>query len=517
MILLEKQLDVESFLSRIDCRRFSILKFFDQEHTTVLSIEHISLKLGLSERTTKRTIIDLQSDIELFGYAEKISLELYIGNNNRLYSSLHYHPSFSLHYILRSYLKKSIFFMIIKDLLFDSAFSIKKAIDKYFVTNSTLRRYLKKINTELQKFNLALSMKKEITIIGEEETIRLFYTALFFEVYAGDSWPFSFISPKEIKELLNQFPSSIYDPSEDTKRDYFQIFLAVSILRIRKKKQIQDRALFFTYQTETEHQNFIEELNFIKALCPTINMIQLKVELAFMHSLVLSYGPYTNSKTSSYFFIQNTELAKSNFYGNVLLWVKSIEKYLYEPLSLKEENDLIYATCILFYRLQLLKHFNLITDRNWIEESTLDKTFKFQVDLLRGIMTDLSRSAHPFKMSDYYLNFHYIETLFSYVDVKKFMPPIHLVIVTTFGQSVRRYIMNYGDLFHNFNLPIVDDSKTSVDVIVSNRPISKANVVYFVSEQTNYIFWQDFPTRKNYEDLKELLMILCRKKLSFDF
>lgn len=514
---MEKQLEVESFLTRIDFRRFSILKLFEQEHKSSLSVEEISLILGLSERTTKRTILDLQSDIELFGYSEKISLELYIGNNSRLYSSLHYHPSFSLHYILRAYLKKSIFFMIVKDLLFESSFSIKKAIDRYFVTNSTLRRYLKKINTELQVFNLELSIKKEITIVGEEASIRLFYTALFFEVYTGDTWPFSFISQKKVNALLNHFPKSIYSPEENTKRDYFQTFLAVSILRIRKKKQIEHRALYFTGQEDADHQDFLTELNVMKELCPTIPVQQLKNELAFMHSLVLSYGPYTSSTNISYFFIQNSELAKSNFYGTILLGIKNLEGYLYEPLSLKEENDLIYATCLLFYRLRLFNNIELNTDKNWIEESTLDKTFKFQVDLLRGIMTDLTKSLNPFNLSNHYLKFHCIELLFSYVDVRKFMPPITLVIITTFEKSLIRYITNYGDLFHNFNLSVVSDSKTAIDIVVSNRPIMKSNCVYSISEQTNYIFWQDFPTKKNYEDLKELLMLLCRKKLPFDF
>lgn len=141
---MEKELKLESFLTRIDSRRFSVLKFFEQEHKNSLSVEQISLKLGLSERTVKRTIVDIQSDIELFGFQDKISLDLYIGNNSRLYCSLHHHLTFSIHYMLREYLKNSIFFLIIKDILFDSYFSIKKAMDKYFVTNSTLRRYLKK-------------------------------------------------------------------------------------------------------------------------------------------------------------------------------------------------------------------------------------------------------------------------------------------------------------------------------------------------------------------------------------
>ncbi|WP_025873466.1 helix-turn-helix domain-containing protein [Enterococcus crotali] len=178
---MEKELNLEAFLTRVDSRRFSILTLFEQEHNDSLSVEQISLKLGLSERTIKRTIQDIQSDIETFGFSEKISLDLYRGDNSKLYCSLHYQLTFSIHYMLREYLKNSIFFLIIKDMFFDSSFSIKKAIDKYFVTNSTLRRYLKKIDQELQHFNLELSIKKELTIIGDEATIRLFYTSLFLK------------------------------------------------------------------------------------------------------------------------------------------------------------------------------------------------------------------------------------------------------------------------------------------------------------------------------------------------
>ncbi|WP_430606720.1 hypothetical protein IGJ55_002932 [Enterococcus sp. AZ170] len=512
---MEKELKLESFLTRIDSRRFSVLKLFEQEHKNSLSVEQISLKLGLSERTVKQTIIDIQSDIETFGFKENVSLDLYIGSNSKLYCSLHYQLTFSIHYMLREYLKNSIFFLIIKDLLFDSSFSIKKAIDKYFVTNSTLRRYLKKIDTELHTFNLALSVKKELTITGDEATIRLFYTSLFFEVYGGENWPFSFISQKEVNDLLNKFPSSIYTPTEYSKRNYFQIFLAISILRIRKKKQIENRMLFYTYQNEAEHQHFLEEVDFIKALCPVSSIAQLKIELAFMHSLVLSYGPYSSSISISHFFIKNSELSKANFFANVLLWVNDIEQYLYEPLSLEEENELIYATCILFYRLKLFNHFNFSADKNWIEESTLDKTFKFQIDLLRGILANITKTTSLLKINDHYLKFHYIETLFSCVDVTKFMPPVHLVIFSTLGQTLKKYILNYGDLFNKFNLSIVDDVQTTVDVVISDRPLSKDNFSYLVSEQTNYVLWQEFPTKQNYEDLKELLVRICKNKLPF--
>ncbi|MGX7149918.1 helix-turn-helix domain-containing protein [Enterococcus ureasiticus] len=513
---MEKELTLESFLTRIESRRFSILKLFEQEHKNSLSVEKISLKLGLSERTIKRTIIDIQSDIETFGFKDNISLNLYIGNNSKLYCSLHYQLTFSMHYMLREYLKNSIFFLIIKDLFFDSSFSIKKAIDKYFVTNSTLRRYLKKIDKELHPFNLKLSIKKELTITGDEATIRLFYTSLFFEVYEGEQWPFSFISQKEVNDLLDHFPQDIYSPVKYAKRTYFQLFLAISILRIRKKEKIENRMLFFTYQNETEHQHFLKEVEFIKLLCPMIPVTQLQIELAFMHSLVLSYGPYSNSKSISHFFIKNPELAKSNFFANVLLWVNEIEKYLYVPLSLEEENDLIYATCILYYRLKLFKQFNLSADKNWIEESTLDNTFKFQIDLLRGILSDITKTTILLKINEHHLKFHYIETLFSCVDVTKFMPPIHLVLFSRLGQTMKRYILNYGDLFNNFNLSLIEGEKETVDVVISDRPISKKNFSYSVTEQTKYVLWQEFPTKKNYEDLKKLLILICKDKLPFD-
>lgn len=359
-------------------------------------------------------------------------------------------------------------------------------------------------------------MKKELTITGDEATIRLFYASLFFEVYGGESWTFSFISQKEVNDLLNQFPLSIYDPNEYSKCNYFQIFLAISILRIRKKKEIENRLLFFTYQNEAEHQHFLTELEFIKGLCPVISVAQLKIELAFMHSLVLSYGPYSNSKSISHFFIQNSELSKANFFANVLLLVNDIEKYLYEPLSLEEENDLIYATCVLFYRFKLFKHFNLSADKNWIEESTLGITFKFQIDLLRGILSDITKATPLLKINEHYLKFHYIETLFLCVDVTKFMPPIHLVIFSTLGKTMKKYLLNYGDLFNKFNLSLVDAEKINIDVVIADRPVSKENISYSVSEQTKYVLWQEFPTKKNYEDLKELLIIICRAKLPFD-
>lgn len=513
---MEKELNLEAFLTRVDSRRFSILTLFEQEHNDSLSVEQISLKLGLSERTIKRTIQDIQSDIETFGFSEKISLDLYIGDNSKLYCSLHYQLTFSIHYMLREYLKNSIFFLIIKDMFFDSSFSIKKAIDKYFVTNSTLRRYLKKIDQELQHFNLELSIKKELTIIGDEATIRLFYTSLFFEVYEGEQWPFSFISQKEVNDLLNQFPTDIYNPNEYTKRTYFQLFLAISILRVRKKELVENRTLFFTYQTEEEHQHFLKEVELVKLLCPVIPVSQLQIELAFMHSLVLSYGPYSNSKSVSHFFIKNPELAKANFFANVLLWVGDIEKYLYVPLSLEEENDLIYATCILYYRLKLHKQFNLAATNNWIEESTLANTFKFQVDLLRGILSDITKTSSVLKVNAHHLKFHYIETLFLCVDVTKFMPPIYLVLFSRLGQTMKRYLLNYGDLFNKFNLSIIEGEKETVDVVISDRPVSKTGFSYSVSEQTEYVLWQEFPTKKNYEDLKELLILICKAKLPFE-
>lgn len=167
---------MKAILSKKDYLELQILEnLFEHTHR---DISLLSESLSVDKRTIVScipTINSKYSPIEIL-YLNNF-LELNIPNN------------YSIRYIYSTILQNSLEFKIIELCFFEPKISLSKLEKALFISNSTLKRKLKKINDALSTENFSLNLTS-LRLVGESNAIQNFITHYIYDAYLQKSEAF---------------------------------------------------------------------------------------------------------------------------------------------------------------------------------------------------------------------------------------------------------------------------------------------------------------------------------------
>ncbi|MFD1901511.1 helix-turn-helix domain-containing protein [Enterococcus termitis] len=85
--------------------------------------------------------------------------------------------------------EQSIALSLMKELFFQTNLSLDYFLQKYFVSESTIRRRVQQFNLLLKKYGLKIkSVNRELSVEGNEIQFRYLSYILFWNIYRGMSW-----------------------------------------------------------------------------------------------------------------------------------------------------------------------------------------------------------------------------------------------------------------------------------------------------------------------------------------
>lgn len=112
-----------------------------------------------------------------------------------------------------------------------------KSVDFYqfcldnFLSESTLRRYLRKVNQLITPLGLRLSVRKnKIYLLGNEARIRYGLVTFFWRYYHGVVWPFETVDEEKIRHIFSNMFTSL-EPISYGKRLQLYYYWIISMLR----------------------------------------------------------------------------------------------------------------------------------------------------------------------------------------------------------------------------------------------------------------------------------------------
>ncbi|MBO0470103.1 helix-turn-helix domain-containing protein [Enterococcus sp. DIV0242_7C1] len=145
--------------------------------------------------------------------------------------------------------EQSISLSLMKELFFQTKLSLDYFQQKYFVSESTLRRKVKHFNNILQKYNLKIkSLNRELSIEGSEPQFRYLSYIAFWNVYRGISWPFPAIDQQKILDFIEN-EMRRYSPFKDISAVNWSYVIAINLYRYNQKKELSSEDLpEFTHQ-----------------------------------------------------------------------------------------------------------------------------------------------------------------------------------------------------------------------------------------------------------------------------
>lgn len=271
------------------------------------TVNEISVELMVVERTVQRYIHRLQELVDDYNEEKNhritINYEKYKGILLEIDSGSNYMELKS--YILENDETMKIFKLII----FEEFDSISKYAAENFVSESSIRKSLKKIKQFLSNYQLSLS-RSSFHIEGEEKQIRLVIFITAWIIFKGMTWPFDFISQDKVYASVDKFSEELDIGFSVIHQKQMAYMLAVNILRLRKKHIIT---------MENEWRQYV-------------NLPKLIDRIPMLNTFISDYNIYIESEL--YFYVVLLQLKpkffqSENYRNSVFNYHKKMKSNVY--------------------------------------------------------------------------------------------------------------------------------------------------------------------------------------------
>ena len=209
-----------------------------------------------------------------------------------------------------------------------------------YMSESTLKRYLRKVNTLLDPLGLRLCVcKKQISFKGPELKVRYCLLTFFWRYYHGLVWPFDGIEEKSILQLLDELISSCVDISYGKKKQLGYLF-AVYILRSESGVLLSksDFPQYFEYYV---HENPVFK-TFLEKVQNRFNQREIEIGALFFSLYIFpeSY-PYIQDSPSS---LKILEKCAPLSYDSIMNFVKFVKvRHPEYKIYLEDSNQFLDA------------------------------------------------------------------------------------------------------------------------------------------------------------------------------
>ena len=159
-----------TFLDKETIKKLEIIEFLVENNGIALD-STISTALAMDKRTLLKLIKLIQNDLLFFNVENKVTLEI---NHSNKEINITFKSNFTLSELNLQYHKKSLNYIITKDIFFQNFPNPHHWANENYLSTSTLVRRLKEYTEFLTQYELVYDRAQPDTISGSEHQIRYF-------------------------------------------------------------------------------------------------------------------------------------------------------------------------------------------------------------------------------------------------------------------------------------------------------------------------------------------------------
>lgn len=191
-------------------------------HNQYSSYENLALLCGVSLKTITEDIKKINDFIEPMHIAEVSHNTCYLVHPDNISSD----------YIYSCILNNSLEFSVLEAIFFESEDRLEDYADALFISLSTLKRIIAKINAQIEQNNFHISTNP-IQLVGDELVICNTMAFYFSEKYLGEEYPFSKNQYKIFEQLISFALADYKEFINYPDISKLKIYAFVSIIRIQ--------------------------------------------------------------------------------------------------------------------------------------------------------------------------------------------------------------------------------------------------------------------------------------------
>lgn len=472
------------------------------------TIHEISERLNVVERTIQRYILQLKDCIERFNEGEKEEDRLFLYYEKYKGVYLDTPKGQGLNRFKQLILEQDETFVMLKQIFFEEFQSVTKYSLDHYISESKVRKSIKKIRQYLKRYQLSLS-NISFQIMGEEKQIRLLTFYLTWYGFKGYDWPFKHISKDKVYEMVEILNQSFEMKLTETQKKQLAYMLAINLFRFRKNHVVS---------FETEWENYVD-LNEMTQQLPFLQLIFLKnqeritSEIYFYLLLIQLRLNVYHSKQYKEYTLEYHQVHQSDVFVVTHHFVQSFHEQLV-PIP-QEFYETFFMTsfcshlfCKLFRQATLMVegHSNLSDTQE--KYAVLYSQMHHLVDSVYSKTNNNIFLQKRFLIQKYMLLFSMIKPL------THFEPTIGVLLESDLPYLTkelleRELINRYSGQYHlSFN-EVYDEEK--VDIVLTNVP----NVLSSHCYEPSKIHYFDYPlTIRDSQELDKKMMTAYQKKYS---
>lgn len=289
-------------------------------------------------------------------------------------------------------LQNEILFELLGNVFYGELEDMNELLDRFVLSETTFRRYLKQIEPVLNEYGLELTLYP-IDLQGNETNIRKFFKDFYYE---GEMTPHTLVPPKDLHELVQKtfyhvFSNFSIGTGTSPAEYYYNLYTAIE--RVRQGKKITMPALLVEKVRESE--NF-------------------QLMFSLQRAIIENYGATLSEEEFSWLYLVTVTKRPLDRIDQ--------ERVFCEELTLKESFFSVTESYLQNYHPKLL-----LTEARWVVQAFfLSRMINFQIAPIQNkVITEIIERTKQANRENYTRNLLFMKTNFSELDNKEaYLPDI---------------------------------------------------------------------------------------------
>lgn len=471
------------------------------------SVSEISLELNVVERTVQRYIHQLEELIDDYNeerhHQVDITYEKYKGVFLEIQRGSNYTE-------LKSYiLENDDTIKIFKDIIFENFTTIKKYSMTHFLSETLVRKSIKKIKEFLDSYQLGLS-RNTFRIIGDEKQIRLVIYIIGWVIFKGVTWPFESIDKAKVYRSVDMFSDSMSLHFSEIHRKQMGYILAINLIRLRKNHIVP---------MEEEWKNYVDApklMNSMPVLKKLIQDYNIYIESEIYYYVIIiqmKVKIYESDEFKQRVFSYHQKNQSDVFHATQTFIERFSETFVPIPKEIEERFFITSFSAHMFCK--LFKHVRVDIDGYLVLED-----IDTDSPILQRKLTEFIHALHRETKNDLFLEEEfllqkYLLLFSSVLPLTHYEPEITIYLDTDFPYFVEQnIIMRLTDRYkHDFNIVFADKKTvTEWDLILTNIP----NIIEEKQRLTYKVHLFDFPIKlRDFLEIEKKLKIIAQERCHY--
>lgn len=309
--------EILDFESRKLLKLFTLLRSKENHH----SIEKLSSELGINAKTILRSLKKLNKLFRQYHLANHLA----VCNQSRNYFYLKRDDDLYLDSFLVSFLSDQPEIIFLKAIIEDENVSTKQLAEHLLISESSMRKRVKKVNEWLKKYDIHLK-RGTYEFVGKEEQIRALILYFYWFVYQGTENSF-LLEKKEESNLLTEKLMSFFQMNiNDLQKESLFRIIQIAGWRYHKgkkvwikdnwKQYIENSSIFTKFLDAMRKETTAEDLDF--------------EELSYLYLIIQAYFfPYFGSSLQAY-IIEEHYFKKTTCYSRTLIATQKFRQVFWD-------------------------------------------------------------------------------------------------------------------------------------------------------------------------------------------